>query len=285
MNDSIRPEQIAFYRENGYLIVEDFLSPEDLEHWRAVTMEAVEQRLADVAAREYDHAPGIAETLTNQAEPESYYARVFTQCLKLAETHEGMRALMHDPRLGKVAATLAGVDGIRIWHDQALFKPPYGNPTAWHLDNPIWSFFSPNAISIWVALDDATLMNGALIYVPGSHKSARYENAGITEQLADLFRVYPEWLDIKPVAAVAPAGAAVFHNGLTAHGAGANMTNKPRRAMTCAYMPDGSTFNGQQNILPAEYFQSLTVGDTLNDDRINPLIWHKDRDTNAGSQK
>ena len=57
------------------------------------------------------------------------------------------------------------------------------------------------------------------------------------------------------------------------------MTNRPRRAMTCAYMPDGSTFNGQQNVLPAEYFRSLTVGDTLNDDRINPLIWHRDRDT------
>ena len=45
--------------------------------------------------------------------------------------------------------------------------------------------------------------------------------------------------------------------------------------MTCAYMPDGSTFNGTQNILPAEYLQTLNVGDVLNDDTINPLIWHK----------
>jgi ectoine hydroxylase-related dioxygenase (phytanoyl-CoA dioxygenase family) len=35
---------------------------------------------------------------------------------------------------------------------------------------------------------------------------------------------------------------------LAAHGAGANMTRGQRRAMTCAYMPDGSTFNGVQNI-------------------------------------
>ena len=71
------------------------------------------------------------------------------------------------------------------------------------------------------------------------------------------------------------AGSVVYHNGLIAHGAGANMTAYPRRAMTCAYMPDGSTFNGTQNVLPDDYFQSLKVGDLLNDDKINRLIWHK----------
>ena len=59
----------------------------------------------------------------------SYYAQVFTQCIKLADTHEGMRELMFDARLGEVAGTLAGVNGIRIWHDQALIKPPYANAT------------------------------------------------------------------------------------------------------------------------------------------------------------
>ena len=71
------------------------------------------------------------------------------------------------------------------------------------------------------------------------------------------------------------AGSAVFHNGLTAHGAGANMTNAPRRAMTCAYMPDGATFNGTQNVLPEAYFQTLKVGDTLNDNTVDPIIWAK----------
>ena len=51
------------------------------------------------------------------------------------------------------------------------------------------------------------------------------------------------------------------------------MTNKPRRAMTCAYMPDGCTFNGKQNILPEEYFKSLKIGDVLDHPKQNPLIW------------
>ena len=46
--------------------------------------------------------------------------------------------------------------------------------------------------------------------------------------------------------------------------------------MTCAYMPDGSTFNGKQNVLPTPYYEALAVGDTLDDDWINPLIYHRD---------
>jgi ectoine hydroxylase-related dioxygenase (phytanoyl-CoA dioxygenase family) len=65
-----------------------------------------------------------------------------------------------------------------------------------------------------------------------------------------------------------------FHNGLIAHGAGANMTPGIRRAMTCAYMPDGSTFNGQRNILREEQIARLAVGDVLDDDEQVPLIYH-----------
>lgn len=140
---------------------------------------------------------------------------------------------------------------------------------------PYWSFDSPAALSIWVALDDATLGNGCMWYVPGSHRTARYDNVGIGERQADLFKVYPEWRKIETVACPCPAGSAVFHCGLTAHGAGANMTNRPRRAMTCAYMPEGATFNGKRNILPEEYFASLKIGDPLNDDVINPLVWRR----------
>lgn len=259
----VTADNIAFYRQNGFVALPGFLSPTELEHWRTVTEEAVAQRL--------EQQNGI----TNQRDADSYYAQVFTQCLKLAETHPDMHALMHDPKLGETAATLADVDGIRIWHDQALFKPPFGNPTSWHLDNPYWSFDSKHAISLWVALDDATLGNGCLWYLPGTHQLAEYETPGIGHNMTDLFRRYPEWREIEPVAVPCPAGTAVFHNGLTAHGAGANMTNKPRRAMTCAYMPDGSTFNGKQNVLPDSYFASLTIGDLLNDNTINPLIWQK----------
>ena len=263
MKDQVTPEQVRSYQDNGFLVIENFLDAEETAHWSRTTDEAVAQRLASTSSG-----------LNNQGNPDDYYAQVFTQCLKLADSHAGMRSLMLDPRLGRVAATLAGVDGIRIWHDQALFKPPFGNPTGWHLDNPYWSFTSRDSLSIWVALDDVTRDNGCLYYVPGTHKTATWQNTGIGKNQGDLFKVYPQWREIGTVGGPCPAGSAVFHNGLCAHGAGANMTNKPRRAMTCAYMPDGSVFNGTRNILPEDYFQTLTVGDVLNDDVVNPLVWH-----------
>lgn len=266
MQDALTAEQVARYRRDGFLAVPGLLDPGELERWREVVADAVAQRL------------GGDGGMHNQSDPDSFYAQVFTQCVRLADTHEELRSLVYDVRLARAAGTLAGVDGIRVWHDQALIKPPFGNATAWHLDNPYWSFSSRDAISVWIALDDATLENGCMWYLPGTHLTARDENAGIGQNQADLFRAYPEWREIEPIAVPVAAGSAVFHNGLVAHGAGANMTNRPRRAMTCAYMPDGATFNGTQNVLPQELFESLAVGDPLVDAVFNPLVWSRQRD-------
>ena len=263
MNTDLTQDQIASYQENGFIVIEDFLTPDELAEWRQSVDEAVAQRedrkLADGRMRSAD----------------SYYDNVFIQRINLWQDHAGMRKLMLDPRLGKMATELAGVDGIRIWHDQALIKQPWGNPTGWHLDNPYWSFSSRDAISIWVALDDATLENGCLYFIPGTHKTATWDNSGIGSNIGDLFRFYTDWATLPSVSAPMKAGSCSFHNGLLAHGAGANMTPGWRRAMTCGSMPDGSTFNGQQNILPPEKFESYQIGDVLEDDTLNPLIYHR----------
>ncbi len=261
MLTTLTPAQIATYRTGGFLVIEGFLTPAELAAWRAAVDEAVAAR----NARRPQTAPPSRE--------QQYYDNVFVQRINLWQDHAGVRALMFDPRLGRMAAELAGVAGIRIWHDQALIKPPWGNPTAWHLDDPYWSFDSRDAISLWVALDDATLSNGCLYYLPGTHRSARFDNVGIGENTGALFAVYPEWSAIEAVPAPVRAGSCVWHNGLVAHAAGANMTPRPRRAMTCAYMPDGCTFNGKRNILTDEQLARLRVGDPLRDERQNPLVY------------
>ena len=78
-----------------------------------------------------------------------------------------------------------------------------------------------------------------------------------------------------PVATPMRAGSCSFHNGLTMHGASANMTPGFRRAMTCAFIPGGSTFNGEKNVLTEKYFNSLTIGDILDNDTIIPLTYSK----------
>lgn len=218
--------------------------------------------------------PGDAPPARDAA-AEAYYDQVFAQRLNLWQTDDRMRELLLDPALSLFAGRLSGTEALRIWHDQALIKPPYGNPTAFHLDVPYWSFRSPDAITIWLALDDATLENGCLYYVPGSHKAAKYDNVGIGPELGALFRVYPEWSEVAAVPCPVRAGGALLHNGLVFHGAGANMTPNSRRAMTCAYMPDGCSFNGQANVLPPAYLRTLRVGDLLCNDEQNPLVYSR----------
>ncbi|MCB9149733.1 MAG: phytanoyl-CoA dioxygenase family protein [Caldilineaceae bacterium] len=266
MQHELSQDQINFYQENGFIVIHDFLTSDELETWRAAVDEAVSER----GQRRIPNRPDA-----DIKDEDAYYNRVFVQRVNLWQSNAKMRELMLDWRLGKMATELAGVDGMRIWHDQALIKQPWANPTGWHLDNPYWSYYSRNAISIWVALDDATLQNGCLYFLPGSHKTATFDNANIGENIGDIFRVYPQWQNIMPAPAEMKAGACSFHNGLIGHGAGPNMTPGWRRAMTCGYMPDGSTFNGQQNILTKERIATLTIGDVLDDEAQNPLLYHK----------
>lgn len=269
MNNKLSKTQLDSYNENGFLIIEDFLDPEELAHWQQAVTTAVRERNGQ-------KMPGKAIRIGEDDginEDAAYFNNVFDQLLNLWQTNAEVKSLMLDERIGKMAAELSGADGIRIWHDQALIKRPWANPTSWHLDTPFWSFSDRRALSIWVALDDVTLENGCLFFIPGSHKRTSFENAGIGKNMSGIFDVYPEFRQSQPQAAVIKAGSCSFHNGLTIHGAHANMTPGFRRAMTCAYMPDGCTYNGVPNILPEEYIRTLKVGDLLDNEEQNPLIY------------
>ncbi|MES2773259.1 MAG: phytanoyl-CoA dioxygenase family protein [Bacteroidota bacterium] len=270
MKHQLNDAQIQSYQENGFVVIDDFLNPDELEHWRNAVDNAVKER-AGIKIPGKDIKIGEADGINEDAD---YFGKVFDQLLNLWQTNEQVKEIMLDDRIGKMAAQLAGVDGIRIWHDQALIKRPWANPTAWHLDTPFWSFSDRNAISIWVALDNATLENGCLFFIPGSHKQTSFDKITIGKNMDGVFDIYPGLLKATPVAAPMKAGSCSFHNGLTVHGANANMTSGFRRAMTCAYMPDGNVFNGEPNILPDAYLQHLKVGDPLNNDEHNPLIFH-----------
>ena len=270
MKHQLNNDQVQYYQTNGFIVIEDFLSREELEYWRNAITTAVRER-AGIKIPGKNIKTGEADGINEDSD---YFAKVFDQLLNLWQTNEQVKELMLDSRLGMMAAQLAGVDGIRIWHDQALIKRPWANPTAWHLDTPFWSFSDRNAISIWVALDDATLENGCLFFIPGSHKKTRFDKITIGRNMDGVFDVYPELKNSMTVAAAMKAGSCSFHNGLTVHGANANMTSGFRRAMTCSYMPDGNVFNGEPNILPETYLNNLKPGDLLNNEGQNPLIYH-----------
>jgi len=124
---SLTSSDINSYRENGYHIVPDLLSPSQLEQWRTIIFSAVQDR----AEKKYKFPTAHEEDHTNI--DLDYYDNVFTQRINLWQTHNSVKQLLLESGavIGKIAAELEGIDCVRIWHDQALIKEPFANPTAW----------------------------------------------------------------------------------------------------------------------------------------------------------
>ena len=260
MNCALTEPQITAYRQRGFLVVDDLLNAAELAAWRAAVDEAVAARVTQAGG--------------GTTADEDYYRNVFTQCVNLWKSNAAVRGLILDSPLGRMAAELAGVDSIRLYHDHALYKQPWANPTNWHVDNPYDPFYSRAAIMLWVALDDATVQNGSLYFLDGTHLQG---DTGVQADLSSanvggLFRTFPDWGKSDPSVAEVRAGAGIFINGMLAHAAGPNMTSRPRRAFAFLFMPGDSTYNGHPAALPAELAARLQVGDPLDDDRHLPLL-------------
>lgn len=118
---------IAAYRENGYHVVHNLLSSEQLEQWRTIIFSAVNDR-ADKKCK----FPTLNEDDHTNVDFD-YYDHVFTQRVNLWQTHPSVKELLlaSGSVIGKIAAQLENLDCVRIWHDQALIKEPFANPTSW----------------------------------------------------------------------------------------------------------------------------------------------------------
>ncbi len=271
MHYEITKEQIAEYQKNGFIIIHDFLTPTELGIMKSAVDNAVQNR----HGRKFPHSEiitGQDDGINAQAD---YFGKVFDQIINLWQTDEKVKELILDERIGKMATMLSESEGIRVWHDQSLVKQPWANATAWHVDTPFWSFTHREALSIWIALEDVTIENGCLWFMPGSHRDTEFGEPGIAVNMGDVFEKYPKYRSVEPVPAVIKAGSCTFHNGMCLHAAGGNMTPGTRKAMTCAFMPDGSTFNGNKNVLSDEQFARLKIGDLMNDEAQNPLIYKR----------
>jgi ectoine hydroxylase-related dioxygenase (phytanoyl-CoA dioxygenase family) len=263
MKTTLIDAQVQQYQNDGFIHIPGFLDMAEVAELKGAVVET---------ARSMGKKK-VGGGSVDWEEKEDFYDKVFTQRLNLWKINDTVKRFMLNPELGKMMCRLEGIEGIRVWHDQTLIKEPFANATSWHLDVPYWSFNSRHAISIWIALEDATFQNGCMYFIPGTHKLATFDNVGIGINQADLFKAQPKLGEIDPVAVPMKAGDCSFHNGLSAHGAGANMTRGRRIAMTCGYMPEGSTFNGSRNILPEPYFKTLKEGDVLENDEQNPLLY------------
>ncbi|MBO9606065.1 MAG: phytanoyl-CoA dioxygenase family protein [Paenibacillaceae bacterium] len=166
--------------------------------------------------------------------------------------NDDVRETVTDPVMGEWAADLLGVDEIRLWHDQMIYKPgvgdketPVGN-VGWHQDYGYWQASdNPNMVTVWIALQDTDLTNGGMSTILGSHKWGLVpdSNTFFDQDLGALKAKYTAdgrpWIE-EPC--ILKAGEASFHHGLTFHGSGPNRTNEPRLSIVAHLMPGGTAY-------------------------------------------
>jgi phytanoyl-CoA hydroxylase len=220
-----------FYKKNGYLVVEGVFRPEELEAVRQRTDEIVRDPgtapEGGFVGRENDTIKDktVLDTENNPVRNISFMAR-FDPAFQEAARH---------PKLLEIVRGLLG-GRVKVFRDQMPLKPPGGQDKPPHQDQ---SYFRvqpmDDLVTAWIALDDATIENGCMRYVPESH------HYGILEVVPDPKRPVhhvPKTGNLtleEEVSCPVPAGSVIFHHGLTLHRSAVNHTDTWRRALIFHY--------------------------------------------------
>jgi len=227
VDEPLNDAQVAEFLRHGFLVIETPQIPKSELDWcSSILMRMLESgegrsegRNLDLIARD----GGGGTVLPTVLQP-SLYA---TELRKLSYRKTALAIARQ--LLGRQAA-FAG--------DHTIFKPVHnGGPTPWHQDEAFREpGFEYDEISIWIALTDSTIENGAMAYIPGSHLLGLLPhrlNGGSKE--ANTIECYagfdPQTAAVRPI----PAGAMIIHHGRTIHGSSGNKTNTPRLAYILQY--------------------------------------------------
>lgn len=176
------------------------------------------------------------------------YGKAFLQVTNLWTKDAGVKRFVFDRKLAQIAADLLGVEKVRLYHDQALFKEPGGGPTPWHQDHFYWPLDTDKMITMWMPIVDLDEEMGVIRFASGSHLGGRIENIEISDESEKTYGRYVEENGF-PVAGPSRmnAGDATFHLGWTIHSAAANHSEKMREVMTVIYFADGARITEPQS--------------------------------------
>lgn len=223
----LSPEQIHQFDEQGYVILDRILTPEELER--------VHRARERVYRGEYNgdrRPPALRQRVTPLGATDSVHWILNARVLD-----SDLWALATNARLGEIAARLLKTPSVSILEDQLLDKPGPGAPVNVHQDYSYWLFSrSTRLITCWLALVDMTAALGPVEVIPGSHKwgaaprprelirGSDQEWDGIVESIR------PPNAKVEYVPVLVPAGGGALFHGLTLHGSRANTTSDVRRA-------------------------------------------------------
>lgn len=262
--------QCQQFQEDGFLILENFL-PLDLT-------EQIIQRAEPLFAGNFE--TGIY--------PDEWHWRpglsrpdITRQMCNAWKCDLTVASLVLSAEVGRISATLAGWSGARIGQDCLWMKPPGATEIAIHQDGTYIDYLSPpEMMTCWMALNDATIADGTLVYVKGSHKWNLVEFNGEFHVPSQDYRtamlqaaeqagvVEPELVFVE-----VPAGGCAFHHGRTWHGlCKTTRTEGMFHSLSVHTLPSVAQFH-PTNPPTYIYGRYRRFGDLEMDESFFPIVW------------
>jgi ectoine hydroxylase-related dioxygenase (phytanoyl-CoA dioxygenase family) len=256
-------EQIGAYQRDGHIFLRGVASPDEIGVYEPIISRWVQ-------ALNYHDKP---------VHKRDTYGKAFIQITNLWQKSEAVKRFVFAKRFAKIAADLMGVDCVRIYHDQALFKEPGGGHTPWHQDQIYWPLDTDKTITMWMPLVPVSEEVGSMTFASGSHLKGYISKLEISDESHRTLRQYiaDKGFPIVSYGAMA-AGDATFHAGWTLHSAPGNPTETMREVMTIIYYADGAKVaepdsNARRNDLQA-WLPGCRPGG-LAASPLNPVVYQK----------
>jgi ectoine hydroxylase-related dioxygenase (phytanoyl-CoA dioxygenase family) len=260
-NYDITQEQIAFYQKNNFIKLKNVLSKSELIHFNEVISKKVSE-------------------LNQQDKPldqRDTYGKAFLQLFNLWLEDEEIKKLVFSPRIAKIATDLMQVTGVRIYHDQALFKESGGGITPWHADQYYWPLDSDKTITAWIPLQETPLNMGPLEFSAGSQTIVSGRELAISDESEISIKEKLRVTDFTHVIEPFDAGEISFHSGWVFHRAGANTTEQIRKVMTIIYMDCDMKLKHPENENQKHDWETwcpnAVIGEVI-DTPLNPILFN-----------
>ncbi len=265
MNDldtpyALQPAQVAQFRRDGYIKLKSVLSPQTLaEYGRDITRLTVE-----------------LNTQQRPLEERSTYDRAFLQVMNLWEQSPRVGRFVMSRRLGRLAAELLEVQGVRLYHDQSLYKEPGGGITPAHADQYYWPLASDRTITAWIPLQPVPTEMGPLGFYARSQSVSFGRDLGISDESEAQISANMAQHGFEFDSGAFDLGEVSFHLGWPFHKAGPNTSDRPRSVMTIIYMDADMRLAPALSPIQAndrdQWCPGAVEGEVI-DTRKNPVVW------------
>lgn len=259
----ITDDQARQYQREGHLLVRGLATSNEIAQYRPM----IQQTLREVSEKK--EVQGRIED----------YSSLFVQVTNIWKLNDHVRRFVLARRFASVAARLMGVKAVRLYHDQALFKPARGKITPWHQDQFYWPLDTTHTISMWMPLIDLTKDMGTMIFANGSHKDGPLASVSISEESDRLFKSVLHEKEYHLVSYDVRAGDATFHSGWTAHSAHANTSGAVREVLTIIYYADGTRIKEPENEFQKTDMQAFHPGmkpGEIAASALNPVVYSEE---------